>query len=589
MSLQSEIVSNSVEAQVQALLLQMTLAEKIGQMTQIEKNSLQPEDVTNYHLGSVLSGGGGNPTPNNAQSWADMVRPYQEAALKSRLGIPLLYGADAVHGHNNVVGATIFPHNIGLGATQDEALVQETAKITAHEMLATGVQWDFAPAVPAPQDVRWGRIYEGFSEDPDLVTRLSRAYIRGLQEMRVMPSVKHFIGDGAAEWGTTPPPIGAQADWQAATSRYKIDQGDTAVDEATLRSKYLKPYIAALEEGVMNIMASHSSWQGLKMHAHHYLLTTVLKEELGFKGFVVSDWMGINYLSKDYSVAVVTAINAGIDMVMVPYDFKLFTEVMTAAVEKGEISQARIDDAVTRILRAKFWLGLFENPFGHNEYLPEVGSAEHRAVAREAVRKSLVLLKNDNNALPLPKAGRIVVAGGAADDIGLQCGGWTISWQGESGKTTEGTSLLEALRKVNSAIEFNPAGDFEGKAEIGVVVVAETPYAEGLGDQEDMNLPAEHAALIEKMRGKCDKLVVILFSGRPLVITDALAQVDAWVMAWLPGTEGDGMADVFFGDHPFVGKSAFSWPRSTDYIALADLQQNPAERVLFPRGHGVTY
>ena len=579
--------TDTLEIRIDGLVSQMTLAEKIGQMTQIEKNSIPAEDVTNYFIGSVLSGGGGNPTPNTPDTWAKMVREYQEAALKTRLAIPLLYGSDCVHGHNNVYGATLFPHNIGLGATHDEKLVYEIAQVTAKEMLATGVHWNFAPAVSVPQDVRWGRTYEGFSENTDVVIKMSTAYIRGLQASGILPSIKHFVADGGAKWNTTIKPADQQANWQGVTDSYSIDQGDAQIDEETLRRVHLAPYVAAVKEGVLNIMVSHSSWQGLKMHAHHYLLTTVLKGELGFQGFLVSDWMSINQLDPDFYTCVVRSINAGLDMIMVPFDYKLFIETLSRAVANGDVSQERIDDAVRRILRAKFSLGLFEQPFGNDELIAEFGSDAHRALAREAVRKSLVLLKNENNLLPLAKSGdQILVAGCGANDIGMQCGGWTISWQGDYGATTVGTTLLEGMQQATSAdVQYHATGDFgAAQAPLGIVVVGEKPYAEGVGDKGDLTLSMEEADLVKSMRQRCDKLILIVLSGRPLVIAEEHALADAVIAAWQPGTEGAGVADVLFGDYPFVGKSTYTWSRDAAQVSLDALKANPGA-VLIPFGY----
>lgn len=586
-------LAQSESIDIDALVAQMTLAEKIGQMTQAEKNSISPEDVTRYHIGSVLSGGGGSPDVNTPENWAAMVCTYLEAALKTRLGIPLVYGSDAVHGHNNVVGAVIFPHNIGLGATRDAALVERIAAITAQELLATHVHWNFAPAVSVPQDIRWGRIYEGYGENTDLVTELGTAYVRGLQRdaARVLPSVKHYVADGGTEWGTT-----RLYDWmvgnaQAPSIGYKIDQGNADIDEATLRAVHLPPYIAAINEGALNVMASFSSWQGVKMHAHRYLLTDVLKGELGFEGFIVSDWMAVSQLDQDYTTGVVSAINAGIDMVMVPYDYKRFIQTLTAAVEAGSVPVERIDDAVRRILRAKVWLGLFDAPFGRVDLLPDVGSADHRATAREAVRKSLVLLKNDNAALPLNKQVRILVAGSGADNIGMQCGGWSISWQGDLGAITEGTSILDGIRQTvtdPAQVVYNAEGDFgDERGDVAVVVVGETPYAEGMGDKAELTLSPHDPDVIARVRQQSDRLVVVLLSGRPLIITDVLASADAFVAAWLPGTEGQGVADVLFGDAPFVGRLSHTWPRSPRQVPLKALRED-SEPPLFPYGYGLT-
>ena len=580
-----------VEAQIDALLQQMSLAEKIGQMTQVEKNSLQPEDVTHYFIGSVLSGGGGNPTPNTPATWRDMVRGFQSAALETRLRIPLLYGADAVHGHNNVCGAVIFPHNVGLGATHDADLVARTAQITARELLATGVHWNFAPAVSVPQDVRWGRSYEGFSEDTALVTALSVAYVRALQDLpaRVLASIKHFVGDGGTQWGTSPRYAWLTGNWQAPNEEYSIDQGITDCDEATLRAIHLPPYQAAIEAGALNIMVSLSSWNGLKMHAQHHLLTDVLKGELGFQGFLVSDWMGVNQIDEDYATSVVRAINAGLDMVMVPFDYKRFITTLTDAVDRGQVALSRIDDAVRRILRAKVWLGLFEQPYGDDSLLPEVGCDAHRAVAREAVARSLVRLKNAGDLLPLDKQTPLLIAGRGANDIGMQCGGWSIAWQGARGQITTGTTILEGIRQAlpdEVEVAYNAAGEFAMTARVGIVVVGEAPYAEGVGDRGDLALSAEDSAVIERLRGQVERLVVILLSGRPMIVTAQLAQADAFIAAWLPGTEGQGVADALFGDVPFSGTLAYAWPRSMAQVPAAALAACP-EGPLFPRGYGL--
>jgi beta-glucosidase len=508
----------------------------------------------------------------------------------------MLYGADAVHGHNNVKGAVVFPHNIGLGASRDARLAERIGQVTATEVLATGIHWVFAPAVPVPQDIRWGRTYEGFGEDTDLVSRLGVAQIQGLQNRdgvpdlghprTVLASVKHFVGDGGTSWGSN------------TTNDWSIDQGVTEVDEATLRAVHLPPYVAALEAGARNIMVSHSTWGGLRMHAQKYLLTEVLKGELGFTGFLVSDWGSIDVIAPDYYTAVVTSINAGVDMVMVPYDGHRFITHLTRAVKDGDVPLARIDDAVRRILTIKFELGLFERPFGDESLLPLVGSQTHRTVAREAVRKSLVLLKNDGGTLPLSKdIPLLLVAGQAADDVGLQCGGWTIAWQGSSGDVTPGTTVLAGIRSAvseNTVVRYDPAGKFDAAESLGadavsdvaIVVLAEEPYAEGEGDRADLTLPAPDVALLERVRSQCNKLVVILMSGRPLIVTKPMDEWDAFIAAWLPGTEGQGIADVLFGDFPFVGRLSFTWPRSMDQVPLSALRASE-EAPLFPFGFGL--
>ncbi|NND83887.1 MAG: glycoside hydrolase family 3 protein, partial [Acidimicrobiia bacterium] len=418
----------------------MTLAEKLAQMTLVEKNSIAPSDLGNLGIGGLLSGGGGAPATNTPEGWAEMVRDFQERTLASRLGIPLIYGIDAVHGHSNVPGAVLFPHNIGLGAANDPDLMERIGEVTALEVLATNIHWNYAPAVSVPLDIRWGRTYEGYSQDTATVTELATAYLRGMQggdladPTTILGTPKHFVGDGGTAWGSS------------TTGTYTIDQGVTEVDEETLRAIHLPPYIDAIEAGAMSIMASYSSWDGLKMHAQQYLMTDVLKGELGFEGFIVSDWEAIDQITDDYYEAVVTSINAGIDMNMVPRAYRTFIEDLTTAVEVGDVPMERIDDAVRRILRVKFALGLFEQPFGDESLLAEVGSDAHRAVAREAVAKSVVLLKDDAALLPLsPDIERIWVGGQAANDLGTQLGGWSITWQGSLGARTEGTTTLDAI------------------------------------------------------------------------------------------------------------------------------------------------
>lgn len=585
--------TQSIEARVRDLLSQMTLAEKIGQMTQVEKNSIPPEDVTIYFIGSVLSGGGGNPTPNSLKTWRSMVQAYMHAALQTRLAIPLIYGVDAVHGHNNVVGATIFPHNIGLGAARDADLVERIGQATAHELLATNVHWNFAPAVSVPQDFRWGRTYEGYSENTGLVSELGAAYVRGLQKKHgssewVLASVKHYVGDGGTEWDsrTSSDAAAAGNNWQAANLNWRIDQGDTRVDEATLRRVHLMPYKDAIEAGAENIMVSFSSWNGLKMHAHEYLLTQVLKGEWGFKGFLVSDWMALGQLSADGYEAVVIAINAGLDMIMVPYDYKTFISNLTLAVEKGDVPMERIDDAVGRILRAKFLLGLFEQSITDESYLADFGGERHRTLAREAVQKSLVLLKNDHAALPPAKGETLAVAGPGADDIGLACGGWTISWQGSAGAITEGSTLLEGL-KARADVLYSSDGTFSERVKTAVVVIAEKPAAEGEGDCEDLTLSAEDTALIERVRARCERLVLVIYSGRPLIITHVVEHCDAIVAAWLPGSEAHAIADVLLGDVPFTGKLPYTWIASMEQLPLRQLQAS-GQSPLWAFGHGLT-
>ena len=582
-----------VEERVEDLLARMTLEEKIGQMTLVEKNSIKADDIAGMALGGLLSGGGGYPRTNSAEAWAQMVDGFQQEALNSRLAIPIIYGVDAVHGHNNVKGAVIFPHNIGLGATRNAALVEKACAITAVETAATGIYWNYAPVVAVVQDIRWGRTYESYSENTDVVTELSTACVNGLQgdDPYVLATPKHYVGDGGAGWDTS------------TTDNYIIDRGVTQGDEAFLRAVHLPPYKSAIDAGAMSIMVSYSSFDGMKMSAQKYLITDVLKDEMGFTGFVVSDWKSIDEIPGDYYSDVVTSTNAGIDMNMVPYDYPAFIDTLTNAVAAGDISMERVDDAVRRILRVKFMMGLFERPFSSPDLLASVGSDEHRAVARQAVSESLVLLKNDNAALPLAKdVAAIFVAGEGADDIGIQSGGWTIEWQGKPGNITTGTTILDAIKeavgenvdvKFNRFGRYNNANDENGspiQAEIGIVVIGEQPYAEGVGDDGDLSLSEPDLSMIARVRERVDKLIVILVSGRPMIINDALDEADAFVAAWLPGTEGAGVTDVLFGDKPFTGKLSFTWPRSVDQLPFdfTNLPTDGDDAPLFPFGYGLT-
>ena len=581
-------------AAVKALLERMTLDEKIGQMTQAEQHQLVEEkDVEAYFLGSLLSGGDSDPKTNSLLDWTDMVDRYQSRALATRLRIPLLYGVDAVHGHNNVEGAVLFPHNIGLGATRDPKLVEEVSRITAEEVRATGIQWTFAPCVAVARDERWGRTYESFSEDPALVGVLGAAATRGLQgedladPLRVLACAKHFAGDGGTGSGT------GMAEAGAPGGRYPLDRGDVRLSEAELKRIHMQGYVQAIGAGVASIMPSYSSWNGEKCSGSRRLLTEILKGELGFEGFLISDYDAIDELPGDYRSDVKQAINAGMDMVMVPAKYRQFFTTLKGLVEAGEVPMSRIDDAVSRILRVKFALGLFDagrSPLADRKLHARFGSPEHRAVARRAVRESLVLLKNDRRALPLPKAAkRIHVAGKNADDLGSQCGGWTITWQGKSGTPTTGTTVLAALRKAagERTISYSRDGSGASGADVGVVVVGETPYAEFKGDREDLALAKEDLEAIASVKRAGIPVVVVVISGRPLILGEALGMADAVVAAWLPGVEGEGVADVLLGDYAPTGKLPFTWPRAMAQIPInvGDASYDP----LFPYGFGLTY
>ena len=572
---------------VDSLIQEMTIDEKIGQMTQVDQQFLNEiSDISKYGFGSLLSGGGSTPQVNEPKAWAEMYDLYQREALNSRLKIPLLYGIDAVHGHNNVVGATIFPHNIGLGATRDAKLVESVARATALEVAATGIDWDFAPCLAVPNDFRWGRTYEGFSENTELVTELGNAAILGYQSANinnpnsVLACAKHFIGDGGTLFGT-----GLNG---------KIDRGNLAISEEELRKTHLPPFKKAVESGVATFMAAYNTWNDVRCHANKYLLTDILKDELGFKGFVVSDWAAIEMLPGDYKSDIIISINAGIDMVMVPgavkfgnESYEKFMRFFKESIEDGSIPISRVDDAVKRILLIKKQSGLFDRPFSDQQLLSHIGSQKHREIAREAVRKSLVLLKNDDDLLPLPKNGKtIIVAGRGADNIGMQSGGWTISWQGEMENKTEGTSVLEAIKSAvdpSVSVQYSKDGrNVEG--DVAVVVIGEEPYAEMEGDREDLSLNKKDLDVIKHLKSKNIPVVVILFSGRPMIITNEIDQWDSLLAAWLPGTEGQGISDVLFGDYSPTGKLSFSWPKSIDQLPISMTDDH-----LFNFGDGLSY
>lgn len=482
--------TKSVDARVQDLLNRMTLDEKIGQMMQVDHTGIinNKQDIINYYIGSILSGGDSDIGNNTTVEWANLYDTLQSYALKTSLKIPIIYGIDAVHGNNNIYGATIFPHNIGMGCTRDTELVKEEGRITAEELSATGIDWAFAPCVADPRDMRWGRTYEGFGETPELAGELGAAEIKGLQvdnldgSTSILACAKHYLGDGGTQNGQ--------------------NEGNVIADDTTVRSLFLPQYIDAVNSGVGSVMASYSSINGVKMHASKYWLTDVLKDELGFKGFIVSDWAAIDQLGSDYEQDVQTSINAGIDMVMLPTRYKDFYNAMKDLVNTGKISIDRVNDAVSRILDIKFKLGLFERPYADRSLIDSVGSFSHRQIARKAVRESLVLLKRKDNVLPISKTNAsILVAGDHADNIGYQCGGWTISWQGGSGNITPGTSILQGMEHAapNDHIDYSETGDFANtKADYSVVVIGEKPYAEGAGDRTDLNLAKSDIDLKKK-------------------------------------------------------------------------------------------
>jgi beta-glucosidase len=571
------------------LLTYMTLEEKIGQMALVEKNSLiAKEDIATYGLGALLSGSGAKPDENTFSGWRTMVEEYMATARTSRLSIPLLYGVDAVHGHAHVPGATIFPHAIGLGATRDPALVEAIGAATARELLATSINWNYAPTLDLPRDMRWGRVYESFSDDTALAGALGSAYVRGLQsaglegpeDLQVLATLKHYIGLGSMQWDTS------------SNKNFRIDQAFTSPDEAALRADYLPAFAAGVTAGAGSVMVGLNSWGETKLAAERFLISDVLKSELGFKGFVVSDWYGVYEIPGGRFFATVKAINAGVDMVMLPFDYKAFTSHMMWAVGLGLISEARVDDAVRRILEAKFSLGLFDGATSSLPYDDE----EHRALARTAVAASQVLLKNEGDLLPLsPYTPEIRVAGSAADNVGMQAGAWTVEWQGVDGSwlpnTTSILSGIKAAVAPGVRVEYDKEGDFEirsSRACVGIAVVGERPYAEGWGDREYPILEEVDREAIKNLQATCEKVVVVIVSGRPLFIANEVDSWDGLVAAWLPGGEGAGVADVLFGAVPFTGTLPLPWPHHSEQLPLrADGTTADGTSVLFPRSYGL--
>ena len=570
-----------VPARVADLLGRMTLEDKLGQLAQVDRAALtSPQDIAAYRIGSVLSGGGSAPANNAPTGWADMYDGFQSAAQATPLGIPIIYGIDAVHGHNNVRGATIFPHNIGIGASRDAGLAQAVGRATAEEVAGTGIDWTFAPCLCVARNDRWGRTYESFGEQAEIPTAMT-SIIGGFQgtslgePTSILATAKHYVGDGGTTGGR--------------------DQGNTEISEAELRSTHLPPFQAAVAQGVGSIMVSFSSWNGQKLHSHKRLLTDILKGELAFQGFVVSDWAGIDQIDgqRGFTGAEISAaVNAGIDMIMVPTDYRQFLQLLRNEVDGGRITMERIDDANRRILTKKFELGLFERRFTDRALTSTVGNQAHRDLARDAVRKSQVLLKNDGGVLPLAKSGgKIFVAGKSADDIGLQSGGWTISWQGAAGNVTPGTTILQGIRATvgtGATVTYNRDGTgIDSSYRAAIAVVGETPYAEGQGDRTGaMGLDSADLQVLSRLRASGVPVTVVLVSGRPL---DIAAQVDGWaalVAAWLPGTEGQGVADVLFGDYNPTAKLPVTWMRS---VSQQPINVGDGKPPLFAYGFGLNY
>ncbi|NDV92681.1 glycoside hydrolase family 3 protein [Alteromonas sp. 345S023] len=584
----------AVEQKVTALMADMTLEQKVAQMIQPEIRNISVEDMRKYGFGSYLNGGGAFPDNNKhatPDDWVALAEKLYQASVDDSLdgsSIPTMWGTDAVHGHNNVIGATLFPHNIGLGAANNPELMEKIAHITAKEVMATGIDWVFAPTVAVVRDDRWGRTYESYSEDPAIVREYAASVVRGLQgaadkdflsDQRVISTVKHFVGDGGTVGGD--------------------DQGNNIASEQELFDIHAQGYVGGLSAGAQSVMASFNSWNGEKLHGHKYLLTDVLKDRMGFDGFVVGDWNGHGQVKGCNNQDCAQAINAGLDIFMVPNDWKALFENTIAQVKDGTIAMSRIDDAVRRILRVKVRAGLFEKPSPANRPLSGdkslIGAEAHREVARQAVRESLVLLKNNDHVLPLKGAQRILVAGDGADNIGKQSGGWSITWQGTNNTNDDfpgGSSIFDGIQSQveNAGGEaiLSVDGSFETKPDVAVVVFGEEPYAEGHGDRETLiyqNGTKRDLALLSKLKGQGIPVVSVFISGRPMWVNAELNASDAFVAAWLPGSEGAAVADVLFGEHDFKGKLPFSWPATPEQIVnVGDEDYAP----LLPYGYGLS-
>ena len=570
-------VDQALEDKITFIMADMSLEEKAGQLIMAEIKAISPKDAKRNNIGGLLNGGGSWPTDEPGSrpiDWLAMADLYYKQSVKSKSRIPILWGTDAVHGHNNLAGATIFPHNIGLGAANDAGLMRDIGTATAREVAVTGIDWVFAPTLAIVQDIRWGRTYEGYSSDPEIVSKLSKEILLGLQghpaldnflnEEKVIATAKHFVGDGGPVYGTG--------------RNKKIDQGDVPISEKELADLHGRPYIDALGVGVQTVMASFSSWNGKKMHHHKYLLTDILKGRMGFDGFVVGDWNGHEQVPGCSPSGCAEAINAGVDMIMVPYEWKKFLNNTISQVKRGDISRARLDDAVRRILRVKFRAGLMKGKAPSERFLAGrnalIGFAAHRNVARKAVRKSLTLLKN-NSVLPIG-VGRIHIGGEGADNVRMQAGGWTMDWQGRDvaakkylGFTTLGRGLRDALRKNNADIVKNAKELKSG--DVAVYVFGENPYAEFEGDKQSTDfdkLKRKDVEFLKNMKAKGVKTVAVFLTGRPAAVDEIIDLVDAFVVAWLPGSEGAGVADVLVAGKDgkpafdFTGRLPFAWPRN---------------------------
>ncbi len=571
--------SDACRTQVNTLLGQMTLEQKAAQMVMGRYENVASGDVSSGAVGTVFSAGSAIPGGGSAADWAGLIDGFVGASQSTPNGLPILFGIDAVHGNSKAVGAVIFPHNIGLGATRNPELLELIGRVTAFEMMATGATWTFGPVLSVAHDDRWGRTYESYSEDPDDVALFGAAQVVGLQGRGglgtgtpgVIACAKHFAGDGQATFGTSRKPAAGTDPGGL------VDRADVRIDEPTMRALGIAPYIPAIEAGLGSVMVADTTWNGVNMTGHEQLLTTILKGELGFQGFVSTDWDAVT--PSQQGPGVVAAINAGVDMLMAASDWAGQRDEIIAAAG-STISQARIDDAARRVLTAKCEAGLFGWSRDPN-LMAEVGSPTHRGYGRQAVRESMVLLQHEGDVLPLTKGSNVWVAGSGADDLGRQTGGWTISWQ-NGGERTQGTTILQGIAAVANVVPT------AAEADVAIVVLSEPPYAEWYGDVSSTNtLPESDFALLSEARTAGIPVVAVIVSGRPVLITNELANADAWIAAWLPGTEGDGITEVLFGDYNFTGRLSHSWPQSEDQVNLN--KDDAGFTPLFPYGHGLTY
>ena len=574
-----------IEQRVSDLISSMTLEQKAAQMVQCEQGFASRSYMENYCFGSILSGGGSIPNNDNTiDSWCNFIDNLQSGCESSEVPIPFLYGIDAVHGHNTLKDAVIFPHNIGIGAANDKELTYKMGAAVANEMKLTKTLWNFSPCIAVSLDPRWGRTYESYSSDTNIVSSLATEYAKGLMDNGIMPTAKHYIGDGATTYGT-------------GENNRLVDRGDTQISEEELREKYLPPYKALIDAGVKTVMPSFSSFNGVRMHANKYLITDALKDELGFDGFVISDWEAINSLGgANLYENIVISTNAGVDMFMQPYQPIDVINSIVDAVENDEITAERIDDAVTRILKVKMEMGLFEDPMQDNikSDVTQLGSDEYRDIARQLVEKSLVLVKNDGNVLPIKKGTKVFLTGPAINNLGAQCGGWTLTWQGlqdsNGVKITSGTTILDGFKKYADeyGIEIITDEERASEADITILGIGEIPYAEYEGDTRDLSITGDKALqgneeAIELAKSLNKPTVTLIVAGRNVLINDYINDWDSVVMCYLPGTEGDGIASVLLNKTPFSGKLPMPWYKSLENIATDDAE------IQFPLGFGLKY